>query len=62
VKKLSFLICILILAGCKSEVDKCVDANMDYYYEYKKKNPDAISPEKAKATWHLECLKAQAGK
>jgi hypothetical protein len=56
------IVFLLCLTGCKSEIDKCVDANMDYYYTYKKEHPDAISPEKAKATWQLECLRAQAGK
>jgi len=101
--KLIFLLSsLLLISGCKSEVDKCVDAQMDYFAQYQKKiesqsslstktNPpseqvktfedfgfkidsrflpqplpdathDVISPEKAKAMFRIDCLKAQAGK
>jgi len=75
-KKLSFLICILISAGCqpKSEIDKCVDAQAlqtcsGVPETRGKENPeydrsDCIKQVNVKlsADFRLECLKAQAGK
>jgi len=64
VRKLVFLIYILILAGCQSEVDKCVEAQMNVY----RKTPLFLNPqgamteEQAVAKARIDCLKAQAGK
>ena len=59
-RKLSFLICILILAGCqpKSDVDKCVEAILKADGPYRNKEDKNDSEADAR----LECLKAQAGK
>ena len=58
-RKLIFLISILMMAGCqpKSEVDKCVNSLMkrDKYDNEKEKNEN-------EAFYRVGCLKAQAGK
>jgi hypothetical protein len=59
-RKLIFLISILMMAGCqpKSEVDKCVEAVVKADGPYGNKEDKNISEADAR----LECLKAQAGK
>jgi|GEM_PF-6485081 len=62
--KLFALACVLTavaLAGCSSEVDKCVDAGLkSLALNY----PNATSAEKAQAegNYRIICLKAQSGK
>lgn len=63
-KRLILLMNVLVLIGCQSEVDKCVEAQMNVY----KKTPLILNPqgglteEQAVATARIDCLKAQAGK
>ena len=98
IKLLILIPSLLLILGCKSEVDKCVDAQMDYFAQYQKKiesqasappkpspppkkgpkiedfgykwdlpepvpeaKREVMSPEKAKAMFRIDCLKAQAG-
>jgi Tfp pilus assembly protein PilP len=48
-KKLSLLVCVLMLAGCESEVEKCAKAWMRDHA-------------KTEAQARYICLKAQSGK
>lgn len=63
-KRLILLMNVLVLIGCQSEVDKCVEAQMNVY----KKTPLFLNPqgamteELAVAKARIDCLKAQAGK
>jgi hypothetical protein len=63
-KRLILLMNVLVLMGCQSEVDKCVEAQMNVY----KKTPlflnpqGALTEEQAVAKARIDCLKAQAGK
>lgn len=57
----AYLLTSVTLAGCSSEVDKCVDAGLkSLTLNY----PNATSAEKAQAegNYRIICLKAQSGK
>ena len=53
-----------MLSGCQSEVDKCVEAQMNVYKQTPLfLNPQgAMTEEQAVAKARIDCLKAQAGK
>jgi hypothetical protein len=57
-KILGLLVCVLILLGCRSEVDKCTDAFVKMHEPYK----DAAERSGQEATARYACLKAQTGK
>ncbi len=57
-KQLSLLVCFLMLASCRSEVDKCTDAIVKMNSPYK--NEEDRNGMEAGA--RFECLRAQAGK
>ena len=53
---------LALIAGCSSEVDKCVDALLDTEYTTKEQqlNDDDVKAYKAYA--RLRCMRAAAGK
>lgn len=60
-KYLVMIVALLVLPGCASEVDKCVDAGMKSTIN---ENPDITKENKDRSEWlhRMDCLKAQSGK
>ena len=56
-KQIGLLVCFLMLASCRSEVDKCTDAIVKMNKPYK--NEQELNDMEAGA--RVECLRAQAG-
>jgi hypothetical protein len=47
--------CLLLLAGCSSDVDKCVDAHMKSW-EQKQTNTEITNAAEARALYYRICL------
>ncbi len=59
--KYVLMLAILMMSGCASEVDKCVDALVKVYkLDYPKSTKEDIAFEEAEARMH--CLKIASGK
>ena len=59
--KYELMLAILMMSGCASEVDKCVDALVKVYkLDFPKSTQNEIAEEEAQARMH--CLKIASGK